>query len=517
MKFRKINNRGFSHVELAIVVLVVAVLGLVGYRVLKNTSHAGSNCAGQTLRFDNQKIGYGSTGQCVSDLQVLTGAYLGAPIKVDGKYGPITKSSVISLQKKVFSNDSTQWDGVVGANTWSKICASVPKLQSKTVYNAQLDACGKTTFKLVAKSINPVSAPKPTSPIDSVNNLGIQNPDEITSDDAGNIYVLSHSISNGEYSYSISAINPSTRKLIKNYTIKSNQCWDANNMKIGINKIFLACDFSYVTQIQKNSGAQDILDLSNISCDYKNSYSFCSGNANTYVVKNDIIYTMGLKYNFVGSNSGVEAAFFGNNKLLFADDYNAMDIEEYNKISYMGLSRLSKDDLIFTNSYNGLFNGASYLCNEISKTCSTFKYDSSLNQISKTKSSYFLGTSYSSIAAIDFIGGTLGNVYVGDKVTYSGNIQLPILPESFTDNWVLGLDKSTGSQKLVNIVYPTQKVGNSYDTNNFNLARPVGMVQDTSRNLWILNDAVRDSNGSILKTAYLTEISESGKLLGTAR
>jgi len=42
MKLRKINKRGFSHVELAIVVLVVAVLGLVGYRVLKNTSHAGS-------------------------------------------------------------------------------------------------------------------------------------------------------------------------------------------------------------------------------------------------------------------------------------------------------------------------------------------------------------------------------------------------------------------------------------------------------------------------------------------
>jgi len=42
MKLRKINNKGFSHVEMVIVVLVVAVLGLVGWRVLKNTSHAGS-------------------------------------------------------------------------------------------------------------------------------------------------------------------------------------------------------------------------------------------------------------------------------------------------------------------------------------------------------------------------------------------------------------------------------------------------------------------------------------------
>ena len=134
--------------------------------------------------------------------------------------------------------------------------------------------------------------------------------------------------------------------------------------------------------------------------------------------------------------------------------------------------------------------------------------------IASTKTSCFL--SYSCIAAID-LNGRLGSVDFSH--TFNPNIlDLPVYAVStFTDNWVLGLDKySAGVEKLVNIT-ATKKVGNVYDVKNFNLNYPIGMVQDTSRNLWILNDAVRDTDGSILKTAYLTEISESGKLLGTAR
>ena len=507
MNIKKLNRKGFSHVEMAIVVLVVAALGFVGYRVLKNTSHAGSNCAGQTLRFDNQKIGYGSTGKCVSDLQVLAGAYLGTPIKVDGKYGPITKKLVINLQKKVFPTDSTQSDGIAGVKTWGKVCALVPKLQTKTIYDAQLDACGKTTFKLVLKSSNPV-IPKSTSPIDSVNNLGIQNPDEITSDDAGNIYVLSHVVSNGAYANSVSAINPNTRKLIKNYPI---QGCGSSDMKISVNVIYLVCDNYAINKININSGAQDILDLSKISCDILSS---CFANADTYVVKNGKVFFMGVIYTFDGKGS-VAPAFFGQNGLLFADYDNAMDINDFNnsQSTFGTFERLSKDDLTFTN-YSKSFGGNSYSCDENSKSCTSFKLDSSMYDIASTKTSCFL--SYSCIAAID-LNGRLGSVDFSH--TFNPNIlDLPVYAVStFTDNWVLGLDKySAGVEKLVNIT-ATKKVGNVYDVKNFNLNYPIGMVQDTSRNLWILNDAVRDTDGSILKTAYLTEISESGKLLGTAR
>jgi len=511
MKLRKLNNKGFSHVEMAIVVLVVAALGFVGYRVLKNTSHAGSNCAGQTLRFDNQKIGYGSTGKCVSDLQVLAGAYLGTPIKVDGKYGPITKKLVINLQKKVFPTDSTQSDGIAGVKTWGKVCALVPKLQTKTIYDAQMDACGKTTFKLVLKSTNPV-IPKSTSPIDSVNNLGIQNPDEITSDNAGNIYVLSHGVSNGAYGYSVSAINPNTRKLIKNYPIQG--CYMPSDMKISENVIYLVCNIETIKKININSGAQDILDLSNISCDSPDS--FCSGNANTYVVKNGKVFFMGVKYDFAGWNAGkVEPAFFSKDGLLFADYDNAMDINDYQYSQglFGTFERLSKDDLTFAN-YSKSFGGNSYICDETSKSCTAFKLDSSMNDIKATKTSCFL--SNSCIAAIDYKG-RIGSVNVLSYTMFNPYIfDLPVYASWFTDNWVLGTDKSSGSEKLVNIVYPTRKVGNVYDAKDY-LNYPIGMVQDTSRNLWILNDAVRDTDGSILKTAYLTEISESGKLLGTAR
>jgi len=43
MKIKKLNIKGFTHVELAIIILVAFGIGLVGYKVYKNTSHAGSN------------------------------------------------------------------------------------------------------------------------------------------------------------------------------------------------------------------------------------------------------------------------------------------------------------------------------------------------------------------------------------------------------------------------------------------------------------------------------------------
>ena len=40
-------------------------------------------------------------------------------ISVDGDFGGNTKAAVIKLQKQLFPNDSSEWDGVVGKKTWA--------------------------------------------------------------------------------------------------------------------------------------------------------------------------------------------------------------------------------------------------------------------------------------------------------------------------------------------------------------------------------------------------------------
>ncbi len=43
----------------------------------------------------------------------------GRQIKVDGNFGPATKQAVIKLQRQLWPNTSSKWDGVVGAETWA--------------------------------------------------------------------------------------------------------------------------------------------------------------------------------------------------------------------------------------------------------------------------------------------------------------------------------------------------------------------------------------------------------------
>jgi hypothetical protein len=42
---------------------------------------------------------------------------------VDGVYGPATFRAVYAFQTAVFPNDRSQWDGIVGPRTWSKLAA----------------------------------------------------------------------------------------------------------------------------------------------------------------------------------------------------------------------------------------------------------------------------------------------------------------------------------------------------------------------------------------------------------
>ena len=42
---------------------------------------------------------------------------------VDGVYGPATFRAVYSFQAQMFPNDRSQWDGIVGPKTWSKLAS----------------------------------------------------------------------------------------------------------------------------------------------------------------------------------------------------------------------------------------------------------------------------------------------------------------------------------------------------------------------------------------------------------
>ncbi len=131
MNIKKLNRKGFSHVEMAIVVLVVAALGFVGYRVLSNTSHAGTNCKGNTYS-------QGSSGQCVKDIQTLVGALNKTSVTADGSFGPMTANAVKSFQ---LSRGGAQ-DGIVGPNTWSLLCSLPLPSATKAQNAAHVNACG---------------------------------------------------------------------------------------------------------------------------------------------------------------------------------------------------------------------------------------------------------------------------------------------------------------------------------------------------------------------------------------
>lgn len=127
-KLFRLNNKGFSHIEIGLVVVVVLVLGLAGYAVLKNTSHAGGSCSGMTFKYD-----VSHSYNCVKDFQNMYG------LSADGLLGPDTQS-VIKTAQFEFKLSQT---GVLDPNLWSKICNVVPENDSATGQAAQKDACGK--------------------------------------------------------------------------------------------------------------------------------------------------------------------------------------------------------------------------------------------------------------------------------------------------------------------------------------------------------------------------------------
>ena len=73
-----------------------------------------------------KQLSQGSTGAQVKTIQrIIYVRGINSKIDIDGDFGPITKAGVIALQKKLFPNTSSEWDGVVGKNTWTAILTAL--------------------------------------------------------------------------------------------------------------------------------------------------------------------------------------------------------------------------------------------------------------------------------------------------------------------------------------------------------------------------------------------------------
>ena len=77
----------------------------------------------------------GASGTAVRNVQVTLNRYSlqelsagrlpldGCPLEEDGKFGPMTLRAVRDFQMRQFSDDASQWDGIVGPRTWEKLDA----------------------------------------------------------------------------------------------------------------------------------------------------------------------------------------------------------------------------------------------------------------------------------------------------------------------------------------------------------------------------------------------------------
>ncbi len=105
-----------------------------GYGHPKYTETAGTAAPaekyGKELTVKAHELSSGCRGAEVKTLQrilyarnVRDGA--GRAIEVDGDFGACTGQAVVKLQKTLFPGDSSQWDGVVGAETWAAMLAKL--------------------------------------------------------------------------------------------------------------------------------------------------------------------------------------------------------------------------------------------------------------------------------------------------------------------------------------------------------------------------------------------------------
>lgn len=152
--FRYSGSSGADHTGIVVEVTssqIVTVEGNSGNQVKKNTYSRSYNCIvgyghplysetdGNTatstttktevkktvatetsITVSLKKLSTGSTGAQVKTIQrIIYVRGINRNINIDGDFGPITKAGVVDLQKKLFPNDKSEWDGVVGKKTWT--------------------------------------------------------------------------------------------------------------------------------------------------------------------------------------------------------------------------------------------------------------------------------------------------------------------------------------------------------------------------------------------------------------
>ena len=81
---------------------------------------------GSVVTVSLKQLSQGSSGAQVKTVQrIIYVRGINSQISIDGDFGPITKAGVIDLQKKLFPNTASEWDGVVGQKTWTAMLTAL--------------------------------------------------------------------------------------------------------------------------------------------------------------------------------------------------------------------------------------------------------------------------------------------------------------------------------------------------------------------------------------------------------
>jgi len=167
--FKKLNNKGFSHIETFLFVIVIATITGVGFFVYsRNQAHAGSLCGSPLVAYGSADSA--SKNSCVKDLQTMLNTlnkYKGSDVlAVDGIFGPLTKAAVKEFQ----TNNKLTADGMAGPYTFQKLCSIATPVGAPAAYaTAKKDAC-------TAHADAPVNPPKtPVKP----STLTVKSSDEL--------------------------------------------------------------------------------------------------------------------------------------------------------------------------------------------------------------------------------------------------------------------------------------------------------------------------------------------------
>ena len=154
--FKKLNNKGFSHIETFLFVIVIATITGVGFFVYsRNQAHAGSLCGSPLVAYGSADSA--SKNSCVKDLQTMLNTlnkYKGSDVlAVDGIFGPLTKAAVKEFQ----TNNKLTADGMAGPYTFQKLCSIATPVGAPAAYaTAKKDAC-------TAHADAPVNPAKPNN------------------------------------------------------------------------------------------------------------------------------------------------------------------------------------------------------------------------------------------------------------------------------------------------------------------------------------------------------------------